>query len=167
MGRNKIYDWFGYKVQLLAGGTVLAEDDSSLTPAEDTFETSTVTYVYDPADSDLVGQNLEIRLLGVSNGAYSVEVNYDDVRLTADPEYLPTGAQTVTLTLSAYDAAGDDEDTMTIEVYDNACLAAIGLGEEIDPGDFDADCDTDLADLATMAEEWLVYNELAEPVEKP
>ena len=57
---------------------------------------------------------------------------------------------------------------MNIYVYDTACLAAIGLGmTELDPGDFDADCDTDLVDLAAMAEEWLVNNELTESVPKP
>ena len=73
----------------------------------------------------------------------------------------------VTLTLSAQDGVGSDEDTMTIEVYDTACLAAIGEGQELDPGDFDQDCDTDLKDLAAMIEEWLVNNELTESIVKP
>jgi hypothetical protein len=168
VGRNKIYDWVGYKVQLLAGGTVLAEDDNSLAIAKDTFETSTVTYNSTGVDTSLVGAPLEIRLLGVSDGLTAVEVNFDDVRLTADPPFSPPGAQTVTLTVSVHDAVNSDEDTMTIDVYDNPCQAAImGLDEEYDPGDIDTDCDTDLEDYVVIAEEWLVYNELTEPVEKP
>ena len=71
-------------------------------------------------------------------------------------------SDTVTLTVSVHDAVSSDEDTMTIDVYESACLAAIGLGQEYDPGDFDTDCDTDLGDLAAIAEEWLVYIELTE-----
>jgi hypothetical protein len=88
----------GYQVQLLAGGTphtpgsggdytgevtggtLLAEDDNSLTIADGTFETSTVTYTYDPAHAALLGQPLQIRLLAY---AASDEVMFDNVRLTA------------------------------------------------------------------------------------
>ena len=73
----------------------------------------------------------------------------------------------VTLTLFAQDGISSDEDTMKIEVYDTACLAAIGEGEEYDVGDFDLNCATDLEDYAVIAEEWLVNSELTEPVEKP
>jgi hypothetical protein len=73
----------------------------------------------------------------------------------------------VTLTVSAQDAVSSDKDTMTIDVYDTACLAAIGEGEELDPGDIDQDCDTDLGDFAAIAEEWLVYIELTESIVKP
>ncbi len=73
----------------------------------------------------------------------------------------------VTLTVSAQDAVSSDEDTMTIDVYDTACLAAIGEGEELDPGDIDQDCDTDLGDFAAIAEEWLVYTELTGSIVKP
>jgi hypothetical protein len=167
VGRNKIYDWVGYKVQLLAGGTVLAEDDNSLTIADNAFETSTVTYDSTGVDAGLVGEPLEIRLLALSEGTY-LEMNFDDVRLTADPPFFPTWKQTVTLAVSVNDDVGSDEDTMTIDVYDNPCQAAIiGLDREYDPSDFDTDCDTDLEDYAVMAEEWLVNSELTEPVEKP
>jgi hypothetical protein len=73
----------------------------------------------------------------------------------------------VTLTLSAQDGISSDEDRMRIEVYDTACLAEIGEGEEYDPGDFDASCATDIEDYAVIAEEWLVDYTLTEPVEKP
>jgi hypothetical protein len=74
----------------------------------------------------------------------------------------------VTLTVSAEDDVSSDEDTMTIDVYDNPCLASIiGLGQEYDPSDFDADCDTDIEDYAEIAEDWLVDYTLTAPVEKP
>jgi hypothetical protein len=91
----------GYKVQLLAGGTphtpgtgadytgpvtggtLLAEDNNLLTIAQGTFETSTVTYTYDPAHSGLLGEPLQIRLIAY---AASDEVEFDDVRLDGIPE---------------------------------------------------------------------------------
>ncbi len=71
----------GYRVQLFAGGTLLAEDDDSLTIAEDSFSTSTVNYTYDAGDAALVDQPLEIRLLSKGLAA-SDEVCFDDVQLT-------------------------------------------------------------------------------------
>jgi len=101
VGNALTYDWGGYLVQLLAGGTphtpgigdeytgpviggtLLAEDDNSLTIAAGTFETSTVTYTYDPAHSGLLGEPLQIRLLALPGGD---EVEFDNVRLEAIPE---------------------------------------------------------------------------------
>ena len=88
VGNSYYYDWAGYKIQLLAGGTLLAEDDSSVAIAIDTFETSTVTYAYDPADSGLLGEPLEIRLISDPGTG---EVDFDDVRLTAIPEPITLG----------------------------------------------------------------------------
>ncbi len=83
VGNSYYYDWAGYKIQLLAGGTLLAEDDSSVTIATDTFETSTVTYVYDATDSGSLGELLEIRLISDPGTG---EVDFDDVQLDAIPE---------------------------------------------------------------------------------
>lgn len=72
----------GYRIQLLAGATVLAEDNNSQAIAEDGVITATANYTYNPANAGLAGQPLEIRLL--SKGlAGSQEVAFDDVRLTA------------------------------------------------------------------------------------
>ena len=47
-------------------------------------------------------------------------------------------------------------DTMTIDVYDNSCLAAIDLGQVVfDPTDFNQDCITNFEDFALMAATWL------------
>ena len=102
VGNALTYDWGGYKVQLLAGGTphtpgtggdytgpvtggtLLAEDDNLLTIAAGTFETSTITYTYNPAlHSGLLGEPLQIRLLAL---AASEEVEFDAVSLDAIPE---------------------------------------------------------------------------------
>ena len=179
MGNTAGYDWGGYGVQIVAGGTgnapgeitggtVLAEDANSLSIAEGTFATSTVVYTYNPAHADLVGEQLQIRLLSLGGASVDEEADFDNVQLTADPPFpAPTGILTVTLTLSVSDAVSSDDDTMKIDVHDTACLAAISEGEEYDAGDFDVDCDTDLEDYATIAEEWLVYNELTTSVVKP
>ncbi len=176
------YTFGGYKVQLLAGGsqtvggdyvnpvtggTVLAKDNDSLTPWEyGTFVTSTVTHTSGREGSDPnVGENLQIRLLAFGIDWWN-QTHFDDVRLTANPPFPPTttGAQTVTLTVLVQDGVSSDEDIMTIDVYDNPCVAAIiGLGQEYDPGDLDKDCDTDLKDYAAMAKAWLVDYTLTEP----
>jgi len=84
VGNSYYYGWGeGYKIQLLAGDTLLAQDDSSLTPATDTFETSIVTYVYNAADEALLGEPLQIRLLAKPDNG---ELDVDDVRLDAVPE---------------------------------------------------------------------------------
>ena len=74
----------------------------------------------------------------------------------------------VTLTL-AVTLEGKDPvtDTMTIDVYDDACLAAIDLGlAVIDPTDLDENCITNFEDIAVMATTWLVDYTLTEPVAK-
>jgi len=98
-------------------------------------------------------------------------VSWPDGTDVIDPNVLITKAtnnpSVVTVKLFAQDAISSDEDTLSIAVYDDPCLAAIGEGEEYDPGDFDTDCDTDLEDYAALAEEWLVYNGLTESIVKP
>ncbi len=74
----------------------------------------------------------------------------------------------VTLTLTVKGGLNPLEgDTMTIDVYDNACLAAIGKGLAADnPTDFDENCITGFGDLAVMAAKWLNDNALTEPIPK-
>ncbi|MHC4742174.1 MAG: PA14 domain-containing protein, partial [Planctomycetota bacterium] len=82
VGNNFYYAWKGYKVQLLAGGTLLAEDDTNVTIAADAFETSTV--IYDGGHPDLVGEPLEIRLLAKPGTG---EADFDDVKLFVSRNY--------------------------------------------------------------------------------
>jgi hypothetical protein len=166
VGNTEGFDWTGYKVQLLAGGTVLAEDDNTVAIATGTFGTSTVAYAYDPDDAALLGQALQIRLLCLgANG----EADFDDVQLTAEgPAPVP---YVVTLTLAVNNegsARPDVKDTMKIDVYDDACEAArIGKGLGTDnPGDFNENCITDANDLAELAANWLTRGGLAGPILK-
>jgi hapalindole H/12-epi-hapalindole U/12-epi-fischerindole U synthase len=76
----------GYRIDLLAGGQVLASDNNTLLPAEGTFLTSQVELSIG-ASHVLAGQALGIRLVNL-NAAPGIEVNFDNVRLdaTAIPE---------------------------------------------------------------------------------
>jgi hypothetical protein len=58
-------------------------------------------------------------------------------------------------------------DSMKIKVYDDTCAAALGAGAVIKPGDFDADCDTDLIDLRKMINAWLDDYTMTESISKP
>ncbi|BCX46799.1 hypothetical protein HAHE_07070 [Haloferula helveola] len=83
VGDSYPYTYDGYVVQLVAGGTVLAEDDNSNPPSTGAFATATVNYSYDAADAGLVGQALEIRLLSKQlSGGSGGEVEFDDVDLS-------------------------------------------------------------------------------------
>jgi hypothetical protein len=168
VGNTDGFDWTGYKVQLLAGETVIAEDDNTVTIATGTFGTSTVTYTYDSGDSALLGQALQIRLL-CRPGESVVEADFDDVQLTAETPTPVPYVVTLTLAVNNEGSATEVKDTMTIDVYDDACqMARLGEGKAADnPGDFDGDCITDANDLAELAAEWLTGDVLTVPIIKP
>jgi len=51
VGNSYAYYWSGYSVQLLAGGTVIAEDNNTWWPEDYMlWDTSTVEYSYDAAN---------------------------------------------------------------------------------------------------------------------
>jgi len=110
-----------------------------------------VTVVFDPIDP-----------IAANDPAPTVTITKD-----------PGEAITVTLTLVVNNAGEPPEkareDSMRINVYDDACLAAIGKGLTADnPTDLVGDdCITDLEDLAEMAKKWLTGNALKAPVAKP
>jgi len=175
IGNSNYYYWAGYNVQLLAGGTVIAEDNDTLWPDYMKWATSTVQYNYNVADAALVGQPLEIRLLylGLDKdnppAGELIGVEFDNVRLYAQSAG-SSGALTFTLTLAVSDVINSEpvEDTMTIDMYGDACAAArIGKGlAAANPGDLDANCVTDFMDFALMATQWLDDASLTEPVAK-
>ncbi|MCH8147732.1 MAG: hypothetical protein IH987_07005 [Planctomycetes bacterium] len=80
----------GYQVQLLAGGVVIAEDDNSLaaTIPEGEFRLSTIQVSVGNTHPQL-GDPLEIRLINLNvadtPGDPGIEVDFDDVRLVAQP----------------------------------------------------------------------------------
>jgi len=101
VGQSNTYAASGYTVQLLANGVVLTggQDDNTNPPAADSFVTSTINYTYNVADAALVGQPLEIRLLG-KGLAVGGETDFDDVQLTvtlANPAANPGGPYTVAI----------------------------------------------------------------------
>ena len=186
VGNTPGYYWSGYKVQLLTGGTegdsgdsyanpitggtLIAQDDNTLIIADNTFKTSTVTHTSGSEVSDPnVGLPIQIRLLAIGPD-YNYEVDFDNVKLSSDPPPpVSSNATTVTLTLAVNDETNPTPvtDTMTIDVYNTACMASrFGLGgAEDNPGDLDGDCDTDLEDFAAIAAIWLNVTGLDEPFE--
>lgn len=154
-----------YRVELVAGGVIVASS-AGASPVDDTWTDVTVTY--DSPSTVSEGQALEIRLVLVDNGSTGTELDFDDVKLNITGTNIPA---TVTLTFGVRDEANPTpvEDTITIDVYDDACVAArIGVGLAADnPGDIDGNCITDLKDIAAMAQTWLDDTGLTESVLAP
>jgi hypothetical protein len=146
VGNSNYYYFAGYGVQLLAGGIVIAEDNDTLWPDYMNWATSTVQYTYDSADSALVGQPLEIRLLNLGLDKdnppdNTVGVEFDNVTLSYE-----AGAETgVTIAVeeggdiaSANEmakagdtieiAAGTYVLTSQIEIKDGVTYKGAGLG---------------------------------------
>ncbi len=73
----------GYRIELQAGGVVIAADANTLLPAEGRFLRSRIE-VEIGASHAQAGQPLRIRLLN-RNAAPGIEVNFDDVRLEWEP----------------------------------------------------------------------------------
>ncbi len=90
----------GYRLEILAGETIIAEDDNTVTIAEGEFETVTLSFATTNQESNL-GQPLQIRLLNTleSDG---LEVNFDDVQLSANSvslESVPESSSILSLLL--------------------------------------------------------------------
>ncbi len=89
----------GYRIDLLAGTSVLASDDDTLLPGEGRFLTSTVEFSTGATHPN-AGEALSIRLVNL-DAAPGIEVNFDDVRLDATPlspcpAVPPAGCKTAT-----------------------------------------------------------------------
>jgi hypothetical protein len=106
--------------------------------------------------------NLDVAITGADTENASVTITKAE----------PTGdATVVTMTLAVNNAGnppGDAViDTMAIDVYDDACLAAKAVGPvEIARTDVDDNCITDFKDFAVMATTWLDDYTLTEPATK-
>ena len=72
----------GYRVELMAGATVLAVDDNSLVIDEGEFELSSIEYTAEADDPNL-GLALTIRLINLLD-TLGADADFDDVVLTAD-----------------------------------------------------------------------------------
>jgi hypothetical protein len=78
----------GYRIDLLAGGSVIASDNNSIGNLIPEGEFRTSTLIFDaPFNHPLIGQNLGIRLVNLNQPgtiqAPNIEVDFDDVRLLA------------------------------------------------------------------------------------
>ncbi len=125
----------GYRIDLLAGGTVLASDNSSLLPGEGEFLTSTIQV--DIGDVVVPGQALSIRLVNlnvqdVNDPAVDLEVDFDDIRLDASPLISADFDE---------DADVDGRDFLIWQV-------GFGGGPLLSEGNADGDTDVDGDDLA-------------------
>ncbi len=81
VGKRADADFQHYRVELFAGGTLLAADDNSLSIAKGEVKESVVRYT-SRADDPAIGQALRINLVVVKGQ----QVNFDHVRLTSWPE---------------------------------------------------------------------------------
>lgn len=143
VGRSGYYDWAGYIIQLVAGGTqaggaatevtggeVLAQDDNTLEVRSGKFVTSIATYYPTGAHGHLAGLPLQIRLLGKIPPIGLNEPCFDWVRLTReDATYLPVRnpspsygqelipSTDVTLSWTNADSTDDPPGDVYVEVY--------------------------------------------------
>ncbi len=77
----------GYRIDLMAGETVLVQDIDGLSPGEGEFENSVIQFTTG-ATHPQMGENLRIRLVSLNNqdivdAGIDLEVDFDDVQLDA------------------------------------------------------------------------------------
>ena len=142
--------WSGQAVQL----------DPNVVNNDTTEPQGILTYLWTAEPNGIGDPNLDVVITGADQEDASVTIT----------KTAPTGDATVVTMTLAVTLEGKDPvtDTMTIVVYDDACLAALDLGlAVIDPTDLDENCITNFEDIAVMATTWLVDYTLTEPVAKP
>jgi hypothetical protein len=81
----------GYRIELLAGTTVIAFDEDSFVPPLEEFQDSSAGVESSALPSELLGQPLSIRLTITANEA-DRSTHFDDVRLTRGVPAVPTHA---------------------------------------------------------------------------
>lgn len=115
----------------------------------------------------------DLTLVWSAEAVAGVDVDFLDANVQSPIVTITKSAPTdnataVTLTLTVTQPGKEPiESSMTIDVYDDACKAALGTGTgSIKPADFNANCVTDMEDLARMAVDWLVDFTLEWPVNK-
>jgi len=121
-----------------------------------------LTYLWTAEPDGIDDPNLDVDITNADQEVPSVTIT----------KAVPTGDVTViTLTLAVNNEGNAPEEavqeTMTIDVYDNACLATKAAGQAvIDPTDVDGNCITNFKDFAIMATTWLDDYKLTGPVVK-
>jgi hypothetical protein len=144
-----------------------------------TWSGQAVTLAPDVTNNDPGGADLTY-LWSAENPDPNITIVFDPAVNPADPNTSNVEAPTVTianatdnpsvvtLTLAVNNVGRLEppvEETMTIDVYDDACEAAKGVGPVVfDSTDFNADCITNLADCAELAAAWLYDYTITAPV---
>jgi len=123
---------------------------------------TSLTYLWTAQPDGIGDPNLDVAITGATSEDASVTITKGE----------PTGCATViSMTLAVNNEGRTDppvRDTMTVHVYDDACLAAKAAGPvEIDRTDLDGNCITNFKDFALLASSWLDDYEATGPVPKP
>jgi lysophospholipase L1-like esterase len=128
--------WGGYRVELLAGGTVVGASVNEFTPAPGTFRDVTVTVDTRLMSLALLGQPLTVRL-SMTDGGNRAATDFDHVRLRAE-EIVPTGPRVSGVLVN--DGAAQRSKVSTIRVEfdgeveidrDAVSLVPVGGGEAV------------------------------------
>jgi len=124
----------------------------------------TLTYEWTAEPNGIGDPNLDVAITDADQEDPNASVTITKTAPTGD-------ATVVTMTLAVNNEGNPPEkavkDTMTIDVYDNSCLAAEAVGPvEYDPTDIDGNCITNFDDFAVMAITWLVDYKLKAPEPK-
>ncbi len=135
-----------YKIELLAGMQIIAEDLGTLDPAPGTFEVSTICATTGASHPQL-GQKLAIRLYLMQG----IQANFDDVHL----EKSAPGGDCVAISGTPGDINGDGD----VNGADlGLLLSAWGACGDCSPGscpaDLNGDCTVDGADLGLLLGNW-------------
>ncbi|MGH8528308.1 MAG: sialate O-acetylesterase [Nevskiales bacterium] len=95
----------GYRIELLAGSTVIASDSDTAQPAEGAFSDATVAVAAGQISPALIGQPLAVRL-AISSTEAQRSTHFDNIRLACDdvtdtaPPSTPTGLSATAISSS-------------------------------------------------------------------
>ena len=102
----------------------------------------------------------------VTGVAFTPNANVESPTVTVTKATANPSVVTIMLDVDGPD--GPEEDTMTLDVYDTACKAAIGKGLSANhPTDIDGNCITDFRDFAILSVTWLDNDTLTGAIIKP
>jgi len=133
--------------------------DANVVNNDTTEPQGTLIYVWTAEPNGIGDPNLDVAITGADTEDATVTIT----------KTTPTGDVTVVTMTLTVTLPGKDlvKDSMTIDVYDDACEAAKTLGlADIDPTDFDENCITAFPDFALMATTWFDDYTLTKPVAK-
>jgi len=141
-----------------SGQAVAMEPNVVETPGSDW---TSLTYLWTAEPNGIGDPDLDVAITGA-------DTEYASVTIT---KTAPTGDATVvtmTLAVNNEDREGKPvQNSMTIDVYDDSCLAAQAIGPVLfDITDIDGNCVTAFPDFAVMAATWLDDYTLTAPVPK-